>query len=157
MLISAKKSPTALGTTGGHMGNVTLLMMDAPQDFSSFQEKISSALVDTTRVVGQLSSQDLSFYRSLDPTVSAAIDKQNARLLNLAECLLKTAVSGIEVEAPDVREVDELDNNWNGIVEVVDSLFERADTCLDEYTGVIKKSSAAEEEVRLSTSVLAHR
>ncbi|KAI9787752.1 MAG: exosome nuclease subunit [Geoglossum umbratile] len=124
--------------------------MDASQDFSSFQERISSVLVDTTRVVGQLSSQDLSFYRSLDPTVSATIDKQNARLLNLAECLLKTAVSGIEVEAPDVREVDELDNNWNGIVEVVDSLLERADICLDEYTGVIKKSSAAEEEAAVS-------
>ncbi|KAH0543982.1 hypothetical protein FGG08_001749 [Glutinoglossum americanum] len=119
--------------------------MDAFQDFRSFEEKISSALVDTTKIVGQLSSQDLSFYRSLDPAVSASLDKQNARLLNLAECLLKTAVSGSETEAPDVREVDELDNNWRGLVEVVDSLLERADVCLDEYTGVIKKSNQAEE------------
>ena len=121
--------------------------MDASQDFSSFQEKISSVLVDTTRIVGQLSSKDLSFYRSLDPAISASLDKQNARLLNLAECLLKTAVSGTEVEAPGVKEVEELDNNWSGIVEVVDSLFERADVCLDEYTGVIKKPNPVEEEV----------
>jgi len=117
------------------------------EDFSSFQEKVSSKLIDTTRVVNQLHSRDLSFYRSLDPNISAALDKQNARLLNLAECLLKAAVSGTEVEAPDVKEIDELDSNWNGIVEVVDSLFERADMCLDEYTGAIKKPNAVEEEV----------
>jgi exosome complex exonuclease RRP6 len=130
--------------------------MDDSQDFSSFQEKISSKLVDTTKVVNRLHSQDLSFYRSLDPTISAALDKQSARLLGLAECLLKTAVSGMEVEAPDVKEIDELDNNWNGIVEVVDSLFERADMCLDEYTGAIKKPNVVEEEVGPHTPVPAY-
>jgi exosome complex exonuclease RRP6 len=131
-----------------------LQAMDALQDFRSLEEKISSALVSTTRIVGQLSSRDLSFHRSLDPAVSASLDKQNTRLLNLAECLLKTAASGSGVEAPDVGEVGELDDNWRGIVEVVDSLLERADTCLDEYTGAVKKSSQAEEEVRSLASVL---
>ncbi|KAH0564863.1 hypothetical protein GP486_001743 [Trichoglossum hirsutum] len=124
--------------------------MDALQDFRSSEEKISSALIGTTRIVGQLSSQDLSFHRSLDPAVSASLDKQNTRLLNLAESLLKSAASGSGVEAPDVGEVGELDDNWHGIVELVDSLLERADTCLDEYTGAIKKSSQAEEGASIS-------
>ena len=41
---------------------------------------------------------------------------------------------------------DSIDDNWRSIVDVIDSLLEKADACLDEFTGVIKKLSPSQEE-----------
>ena len=37
---------------------------------------------------------------------------------------------------------DDVEIQWKGIVDVIDSLLEKADTCLDEYTGLIKRKDA---------------
>lgn len=38
-----------------------------------------------------------------------------------------------------LEEVEDVDNNWRNVVDVVDSLLEKTDICLDEYTGVTKR------------------
>lgn len=120
--------------------------MEPSQDFRTLQQRVSSALVDTTRTVGQLSAEDLSFQRSLDPDFAKSLDKQSDHLLRISQNLFQVAVTGSEVEAPQLREQDDLENSWRGIVDVVDSLLERADTCLDEYTGFIKRLSPGQTE-----------
>lgn len=121
--------------------------MEAPPGFKSLQDAIQAALITTTRTVGQISAEDLGFHRSLNPEVGTALDEQNARLLGLSSSILQSAAALTESNAPELQEVDDVDNNWRGVVDVVDSLLERADTCLDEYTGVIKRKASPAEQV----------
>jgi exosome complex exonuclease RRP6 len=116
--------------------------MDPTQDFKSLQDQIQAALISTTRTTGQISSEDLAFQRSLNPEVGTALDEQSERLLSLATALLKSAASISQLRAPALEEADDVENNWRGIVDVVDSLLEKSDTCLDEYTGVIKRKDS---------------
>ena len=113
--------------------------MDQTQDFKSLQDQIQAALIATTRTTGQISSEDLSFHRSFNSEVRTALDEQSERLLALAGALLKSAASISELRAPILQDADDVESNWRGVVDVIDSLLEKSDTCLDEYTGVIKR------------------
>jgi exosome complex exonuclease RRP6 len=117
--------------------------MSNPQDFKSMQEQIQAALIATTRTAGAISAEDLGFQRSLNPEVGESLDEQSERLLALSSSLIKSAASIADLRVPELQEVDDVDNNWRAVVDVVDSLLEKADTCLDEYTGVIKRQSPA--------------
>lgn len=111
-------------------------------DFGAIQTNITKSLVATTRTVTSLSAADLPFHRSLNPSLSTSLDRQNARLLALSERLLERAASGSEaVSAPKLRDADAIDNEWRAVVDVVDSLLEKVDTNLDQYTGRVKKLS----------------
>ncbi|KAF2087190.1 hypothetical protein K490DRAFT_66056 [Saccharata proteae CBS 121410] len=116
------------------------------EDFPAFQKTISDALVATTRTTQSLVAEDLPFHRQLDPKLASSLDKQNARLLSLAERLLANAASGSEVVGPKLQDADAVDSNWQGVVDVVDSLLEKADTSLDEYTGIVKRLTPSQEQ-----------
>lgn len=123
--------------------------MEAPSDFKALQEQIQSALIATTRSVNQISSEDLAFHRSLNPEVGKELDETSSRLLGVAQSLLNSAASVSGLKVPALEDTDDVENNWRGVVDVVDSLLEKADTCLDEYTGVIKrKGTITTEEVK---------
>lgn len=120
--------------------------MDQAQDFKSLQDQIQKALISTTKVSGQVAAEDLSFQRSLNPAVGEALDEQSERLLALASALIKSAVSISELRAPTLQDADDVENNWRNVVDVVDSLLEKSDTCLDEYTGRIKRKESPTSE-----------
>ncbi|KAJ9666455.1 exosome nuclease subunit [Coniosporium apollinis] len=120
--------------------------MDTPTDFKTLQETVQASLISTTRTANQICAEDLGFHRSFDPTVAAALDRQNARLLALAERLLGNAASSSEAVGPKLPDADAVEGNWREVVDVVDSLLERADTSLDEYTGMVKRLSPGRQE-----------
>lgn len=122
--------------------------MESPSDFAAMQSSITSALVSTTRSASQLAAEDVPFHCSLDAALGRSIDRQNARLLSLAERLLGAATShaGSPYSAPRLADMDSMDGNWRAVVDVVDSLLERADTALDEFTGAVKRLSTPERE-----------
>src|ERR1700694_1343392 len=99
--------------------------MDSTQAFKSLQDKIQGALVSATRTAGQISSEDLNFQRSLNPSLGTVLDEQSARLLALSSSLLKSAASIAGLEAPVLQDVDEVDISWRSVVDVVDSLLEK--------------------------------
>ena len=113
--------------------------MSAESSFKSIQDAVSACLIGTTRAAGQLASEDLAFHRSSDPGVTPFLDSQNARLLDLAQKLIRHATFGADVSVSELSDLEALEDNWKGIVDVVDNLLEKADACLDEYTGTIKK------------------
>ena len=117
--------------------------------FKAAQDAISAALVSTTRSATQLAAADIAFQRSLHPDLGTALDTQNARLLQLAQRLLENAAASSDAVGPKLPDVEAIDGNWRGVVDVVDSLLERADTSLDEYTGVVKRLAPS---VQVSTS-----
>ncbi|KAL4913738.1 ribonuclease H-like domain-containing protein [Aspergillus aurantiobrunneus] len=115
--------------------------MDSAADFAPLQKRLQSSLVEVTRSVGQLPVEDLSFHRSSNAEVSEGLDKQSGRLLSLTSSILKVATAGTDISAPALSDEDSIEDNWRGIVDVIDALLEKADACLDEFTGVIKKLS----------------
>ena len=120
--------------------------MEPAQDFKSLQDSVTSTLVSTTRTAGQIASEDLGFHRSFNPSFGASLDTQNARLLSLANSLIRVAVAGSNNEALVLEDADDVDDRWEKVVDVVDTLLEMADICLDEYTGVIKRQSHSNSE-----------
>lgn len=120
--------------------------MASDSSFKDMKNRISSALIDTTRTAGQISNKDLAFHRSSNPSTVPLLEQQNSRLLSLARRLTRSASSGTEVTAPHIVSTDSVEDNWQEIVDVVDNLLEKADACLDEYSGVIRKLSPSQEE-----------
>ncbi|KAF2129851.1 exosome complex exonuclease-like protein Rrp6 [Dothidotthia symphoricarpi CBS 119687] len=114
--------------------------------FKTLQDEISKALVSTTRSATRISSADIPFQRSLNPEVGTALDSQNARLLHLAQRLLQNAAASSDAVGPKLPDVEAIDANWRGVVDVIDSLLEKADTSLDEYTGVVRRLSPSAEQ-----------
>ena len=138
--------------------------MSDQSQLKSIQDAVSACLVDTTRTTGYIATEDLAFQRSSNPSVAQALDRQNARLLGLAQKVIEQSVIGTEITAPELPGADALDDNWTGIVDVLDKLLEKADACLDEYTGVIKRLSPSVKETsivqsprRTQTSAKAYR
>ncbi|KKZ65401.1 hypothetical protein EMCG_08781 [[Emmonsia] crescens] len=120
--------------------------MEIAADFAPYEEQAQAALIKTIRSATQISSEDLNFHRSFDKNVSASVDEQSARLLNLTNSMLKIATSGSDLRVPELRNEDGVEENWRTVVDVIDELLEKADACLDEFTGVIKKLSPSQEE-----------
>lgn len=115
--------------------------------FKTLQDSISAALVSTTRSATRISGADIAFQRSLNPGAGTALDSQNARLLQLAQRLLENAAASSDAVGPKLPDVEAIDGNWRGVVDVIDSLLEKADTSLDEYTGVVKRLSPGADQV----------
>ncbi|KAL9031498.1 MAG: hypothetical protein Q9196_000477 [Gyalolechia fulgens] len=113
--------------------------MASERSFKELKDQVSAALVGTTRTTGQISNEDIAFQRSIDPEVDRLIEQQSQRLLALVRDLNKTATAGTETVAPPLTNVESVEDGWRGIVDVVDNLLEKADACLDEFTGVVKK------------------
>lgn len=120
--------------------------MEKKSDFASLQEPLTSALVQSTRTSAQICSEDLNFQRSCDSKVSEGLDSQNSRLIGLVSSLLRTATTNSDLKLPDVKAEDGLEDNWRGVVDVIDELLEKSDANLDEFTGIIKKPTASQEE-----------
>lgn len=117
------------------------------EPFKTLQDSISAALVSTTRSATQLGGADIPFQRSLDPKLDKALETQNGRLLQLSQRLLENAAASSDAVGPKLSDVEAIDGNWRGVVDVVDSLLEKADTSLDEYTGVVKRLSPSADQV----------
>jgi len=116
-------------------------------EFKALKEGVSSALVDTTRTAGQISNEDLEFLRSSNPSIIPLLEQQDIRLLQLTRRLIRTAISGAEVSTPQIEDVDSIEDNWKGIVDVFDNLLEKADASLDEYTGAVQRLSPKQEDL----------
>lgn len=118
------------------------------EDFNSVEEGIKSALLSTIRSANSLGDEDIAFHRSLDPAVGTTLDRQNARLLGLADRLVGAATANTEiVRPPRLNDLESVEGNWKAVVDVVDSLLERADTALDEFTGAVKRLSPGVDQV----------
>jgi exosome complex exonuclease RRP6 len=111
------------------------------QDLGSLQGPLQKALVSTTRLVNQIAAEDLSFQRTSNPAVAEELDDASSRFLTLTSTLIQSATKGSGAVLPNLEDADDVDVHWSRIVDVLDNLLEKADTCLDEYTGAIKRKA----------------
>ncbi|KAI5922934.1 ribonuclease H-like domain-containing protein [Camillea tinctor] len=127
--------------------------MDSSRDFKSIQEKIQKALIAVTQSTNRIAAEDLSFQRTSNPTIAEDLDDASSRLFALTSSLLKSASKNTDVSAPSLEDADDVDVHWSRIVDVVDTLLEKADTSLDEYTGAIKRKTASAEPTSVSLPI----
>jgi exosome complex exonuclease RRP6 len=119
------------------------MALDSP--FQDLEKDVTAALVQTTKTSGQIANEDLQYLRTLEPKLAKALDEQNGRLLKIIRDLVRTAASGTDIRPPNLVNAESLDEQWQKLVDVVDHLLEKADRCLDEYTGAINKATPDQE------------
>jgi exosome complex exonuclease RRP6 len=117
--------------------------VDLTADFKSYKDRVTASLLKATKQANAISAQDLSFHRNASENVSRALERQNAHLLRLTNKLLKAATGDTNVKAPQLKSRDAVDDNWPGVVDVVDNLLEKAASSLDEFNGLIKRQQSA--------------
>ncbi|KAG6013572.1 hypothetical protein E4U43_007226 [Claviceps pusilla] len=113
--------------------------MENPAEFKDLQESIQKSLVSAVKNVNRIAAEDLSFQRTVNPDVAEHLDDKAARVLELSARLLESAAKACGVKVPTLEDAEDIDMSWQHIVDVVDSVLEKADTALDEYTGLIKR------------------
>ncbi len=120
--------------------------MDSSQELKPLRDAVQSALVTVTRSVNSLANEDLQFHRTVHPSVATRLDQSTERLLRLASGVLKSAGKLTAQKEPRLDDVDDVEIQWKSIVDVIDTLLEKSDTCLDEYTGLIKRKDVPAAE-----------
>lgn len=95
--------------------------------------------MSAVKSVNRIAAEDLGFQRTVNPDAAEQLDEKSSRLLDISAKLLQSAARACGVKAPQLEDAEDVDMNWQGIVDVVDSVLEKADTALDEYTGIIKR------------------
>jgi hypothetical protein len=120
--------------------------MDASNEFKPLRDAVQSALVSVTRAVNTLANEDLQFQRTVHPSVATRLDQNTDRLLKLASGILKSSGKFTAQREVRLEDVDDVEIQWKGVVDVIDTLLEKSDTCLDEYTGLIKRKDAPTAE-----------
>ena len=113
-------------------------------EFDKLERALTASLLQTTKCVGQLASEDINFVRTADPELGKALDKQKSRLLTTVRRLVRTGVLGTDLAAPSFSTAEELEDGWGALVDVIDNLLEKVDKCLDDHTGATKAQNVPE-------------
>ncbi|KAF3923394.1 hypothetical protein ABW21_db0205679 [Orbilia brochopaga] len=110
-----------------------------PADFADFQKNASRALIKLIKTTKLLSAGDLAFNKSLDTEFATALDRENSRILGMINDLVKNATQGSDIKFESFEDADSVEARWSAVSEVVDFLLEKADLCMDEYTGTVNR------------------
>jgi exosome complex exonuclease RRP6 len=128
------------------IGIANINTMDPSHEFKPLRDSVHAALVTVTRSVNTLANEDLQFQRTVHPSVATRLDQNTDRLLQLARGVLISASKFTAQREPRLDDADDVEIQWKGVVDVIDSLLEKSDTCLDEYTGLVKRKDAPTAE-----------
>lgn len=129
-----------------HRDGPNQAVMEPPQDFKSLQDGIQKSLVSSVKTVNRIAAEDLSFQRTVNPDAAEQLDDKSARLLDLSTRLLQSAARACGLASPKLEDAEDIDMKWQAIVDVVDTVLEKADTALDEYTGLVKRKEPSNAE-----------
>ncbi|XP_006462303.1 hypothetical protein AGABI2DRAFT_186278 [Agaricus bisporus var. bisporus H97] len=112
------------------------------QAFMVTSTKLQTAALAATRTAAGLPA-DIGFYRSIDSGLAHDIDAVSSRVLNLTNRLLQysssvnpQAAKGNRKGKTKLEDQDDVADNFHSlVVDVMDQLFERTDSCLDQILG----------------------
>ncbi|QSL64779.1 hypothetical protein MERGE_002081 [Pneumocystis wakefieldiae] len=123
-----------------------------PALFSNFQDRLYDSLVSATKAVTVIGSQDINFYCSLDPYFASSLANCNKRFLDLINYIVHLVSSE---RFGKIEDHDDLNYKWLDIIDVIDSLFEKADISLDEFTEFFRRSDhKVEKNIQKSSKTI---
>ncbi|KAK9762960.1 exosome nuclease subunit [Basidiobolus ranarum] len=121
-------------------------------DFEAFSNSFFDTLLSATRAASILPT-DLSFHKSLDLDLATTIAGCSSKVLRISNELLKHVGGDI---TDTYYDADDVQDRYDGVIDVLDNLLEKADVCLDECTGKTSTSfSAATFQSPVSVTKLA--
>ncbi|KAL5614966.1 hypothetical protein BROUX41_005034 [Berkeleyomyces rouxiae] len=126
--------------------------MDTPPDFQALKDSVQSALVATVKTVNRLAAEDLDFQKTANPATAERLERSVGRILGLSQKVLKAEAKSVGTQAPRLVDAEDLELNWSKIVDIVDCIFEKADSSLDECTGLAKRRDAGHAESSATSS-----
>lgn len=100
--------------------------MDPEENFTAFQDGVFNSIMSSVQTSGRIAAEDVSFQRSSNPDFNAALDETSARILALANQLLKSASRGSDLDPPKMADIDDVDTKWDNAVEIIDLMLEKA-------------------------------
>jgi len=100
--------------------------------FTTYSDALQAAALTTTRLAATSLPADLSFHRSIDPTLARDVDVFSDRVLALANKLVQVA-SGKTSRMRD--EEDVVDEFVRNIVDPMEGMLEGTDSALDVFLG----------------------
>ncbi|RPB15239.1 hypothetical protein P167DRAFT_543179 [Morchella conica CCBAS932] len=126
--------------------------------FTHFQDTLFSRVVATVKTAGAIAASDVSFQRSSDPAFNEGLDEVSARILGLANQLLHAAARGSsDIATPArMRDVDDVENGWGEVVEVVDYLLEKAVSWVSTPAALTAMISALEKCTEIAVDLEHH-
>ncbi|EGN98143.1 hypothetical protein SERLA73DRAFT_91376 [Serpula lacrymans var. lacrymans S7.3] len=121
----------------------------SPSSFDDYNAKLQAAALKATKYALSLPS-DLTFHQTMNSDLAEDLDSFSSRVLSMANDLLalvettgssnSTRAKGkMKLESQD----DVVDNFHSLVVDSMDQLLERTDTCLDEFLGRRKAPAIA--------------
>ncbi|EJC98038.1 uncharacterized protein FOMMEDRAFT_149467 [Fomitiporia mediterranea MF3/22] len=114
--------------------------------FDSYNSELQSSVLQATKLAVGLPA-DVNFFRTVDNNFAQAIDSCSRKALALTNNLLELAEahnstsSRIKGKKKLGNQEDVVDGFGSLVVDVLDQLFERADTSLDDYMGHTKPAA----------------
>ncbi|KAI8061041.1 ribonuclease H-like domain-containing protein [Gongronella butleri] len=119
---------------------------DPVADFEAYQKSLFRALVSASNAANSIKHEDIGFYRSLDRDFATDLDQASATLLSTANELTNhTALDvGHDDTNVNIEDIDDINDRFFGVIDVVDSLFERVDLTLDELAGRTRNTDVSE-------------
>ncbi|KAI9254611.1 ribonuclease H-like domain-containing protein [Phascolomyces articulosus] len=108
---------------------------DPKGQFKEYQQSLFNALVSATKASSAIPVKDVGFLRSLDRQFAKDLDTSGSRLLKATNQLLQQCSSDTGVQVSKYEDIDDVNERYGGVVDIIDSLLEKADVCLDEMTG----------------------
>ncbi|KAI8329857.1 ribonuclease H-like domain-containing protein, partial [Chlamydoabsidia padenii] len=118
--------------------------MDIPDpvtDFQAYQNSLFKALAAATNATNAIPIEDLGFLRSLDRSLAKDLDLSASALLSTANRLTTHCAKDLGLDATQrTNDIDDVNDRFSAVIDVIDGLFERADVCLDEMTGKDNKN-----------------
>ena len=95
-----------------------------PKTYPEWQASLLKHLVATTKAVSAVGRHDITFECSIDPEFDSSLTTVTDGLLSLSNRLLKFA--GLQED--EFENEDDIEDRWGDVVDVLDSLLERAVT-----------------------------
>lgn len=112
-----------------------------PENFEAYQNALFAALGEVTKASQFLSPTELGFYKASSPDFEDRLANVGEQLLGLCNVFLVHSGGVASDRGVVFEDVDELTDRFATVVDTVDNLLEKADVCLDEVTGRIKKNA----------------
>ncbi|CAO1634416.1 unnamed protein product [Parajaminaea phylloscopi] len=140
------------------------MQTDPTTSLSEYLAALQGALQPPTRSAASLpSSSDISFHRSIDKGVAQSLDNEHKKLQSLISSVTSWAERGSaskgKKRATNQHEEDDSDDDgekdrrvFARVAEVVDDLLEKADICMDEYTGKLAPRKLLDQSKEPSSS-----
>ncbi|KAJ1976871.1 exosome nuclease subunit [Dimargaris cristalligena] len=125
--------------------------LDPHTDFQDFSKTLFSRLVQLTKLANNVPTRDISFYRNVDPSFASQLDDCSSGLLKLSNRLVAfSANESVTV----LQNVDQVNNHYHLVVDVMDGLLERVDAALDELKPGSKSGDKLAVNMRQSAPIV---